>query len=518
MGIEEKNKDEEKISTLLEDLTSLESYARDLFTFLPLPVCLISPIGVILEVNPAFEEITGYKISELIGKPTETIFDKEEFEELKKETLTKGLVKTKEINIFTKERKKILARASATLRKSEEEEIIGYFVGFLDLTDIKKSEEEIQKTQEALLNILEDSEEERKKAEEERNKTLSIINNFADGILLFDKENILTLVNPEAEKFFGEKIKNLLGSSLFQLSEITFLNPLTLVLGKEVKNIFRKEISFKKNLVIEVSSLPIIREEEQLGTLVILHNITREKTIERMKTEFVSLAAHQLRTPLSAIKWTLNMLLEGDLGKITKDQRDVLEKSYISNERMISLINDLLDVTRIEEGRYIFKPVFAQIENVVQFVLNSLKEEFKKKKIKLYFKKPEGKLPKVKIDVEKIRLVINNLLENAIKYTQMGGEASVSLNSNKNEVEFTVEDNGAGIPADQQDRIFTKFFRGANVIRMETEGSGLGLFITKNIIEAHGGKIWFESEQGKGTTFHFILPVEKKFEEFLKKF
>jgi signal transduction histidine kinase len=253
----------------------------------------------------------------------------------------------------------------------------------------------------------------------------------------------------------------------------------------------------------------MMSDDKKAETLVILHDITREKIVERMKTEFVSLAAHQLRTPLSAIKWTLRMLLDGDLGKITKEQREFIDKSYISNERMISLINDLLDVTRIEEGRYLYKPVLADLGKIAQFVVKSYKEEIAKKKLKFSFKKPSGHIPKVLVDEEKIGVAIENLINNSIRYTPSGGEVSISLQSDKKEIHLSVKDSGVGVPGDQRERIFTKFFRAPNVIRMETEGSGLGLFITKNIVEAHGGKIWFESELGKGSTFHFTLPVKE---------
>jgi len=249
-----------------------------------------------------------------------------------------------------------------------------------------------------------------------------------------------------------------------------------------------------------------------------LHDITREKKVERLKTEFVSLSAHQLRTPLSAIKWTLRMLLDGDLGELSPEQREFLEKTYKSNERMIVLVNDLLDVTRIEEGRYIYKLVLADIEALTQFVISSRKEEFEKRKIKLKFKKPEKKLPEVEIDVERIKVVIQNLLENALRYTPVGGDVIVSLRHYKDRIEFSVKDTGMGIPVDQQSRIFTKFFRSPNAVRAETEGSGLGLFISKNIIEAHGGKIGFESEENKGSTFHFSIPLKEVFPEFLATF
>jgi len=242
--------------------------------------------------------------------------------------------------------------------------------------------------------------------------------------------------------------------------------------------------------------------------------------VERIKTEFVSLAAHQLRTPLSAIKWTLDMLLNGDLGEITVEQKDFIGKTYQSNERMINLINDLLDVTRIEEGKYLYRPTLTDLGTIVQFVMNSCKEEVQRKKLNLEFKKPIPKLPKIILDVEKIRLVVQNLLENAIKYTPSGGKITVSLKhlKDKKEAELQVQDTGVGIPKDQQERVFTKFFRAANVMRLDTGGSGLGLFISKNIVEAHGGRIRFESEEGKGTTFYLSLPIKEEFVEFLKEF
>ena len=263
---------------------------------------------------------------------------------------------------------------------------------------------------------------------------------------------------------------------------------------------------------MEVSVIPIKAKSEIIGTLVVLHDVTREKIIERMKTEFVSIAAHQLRTPLSAIKWTLKMLLDGDLGEITEEQREFVNKAYRANERMIKLINDLLNVARIEEGRYLYKLSSLNIEPLVRKIVESLRQEAERKKIKLEFKKPKKKLPKLMLDAEKISLAIQNLVENAIKYTPAGGRVTISLKVENEEVVFSVKDTGVGIPKEQQDRVFSKFFRGANVMRMETEGSGLGLFITKNIIEAHGGRIWFQSKEGRGTTFYFAIPFFQKVE------
>jgi two-component system phosphate regulon sensor histidine kinase PhoR len=375
------------------------------------------------------------------------------------------------------------------------------------------SELSLEKT--AILNILEDAEESRVRTEEEKNKTLAIITNFAEGLLLFDAENKLSLINPQAEKTFEVKEREVIGKTISGLNAFPFIKPIATLLGKE-KEIFRREVQIKENLALEVSSVPVMRGGEEMGTLIILYDVTREKLVERMKTEFVSLAAHQLRTPLSAIKWTLRILLDGDLGKISEEQREFLEKTYVSNERMISLINDLLNVTRIEEGRYLFRPTLTDLETVAQFVVNSNKEEIERRRIKVEIKKTEEKLPPVLIDVEKIRLAIQNLLDNAIRYSLTGGRVTIYLSRGKKEIEFSIEDTGVGIPQDQQERVFGKFFRAANVMRMETEGSGLGLFIVKNVIEAHGGRVWFESKENKGSTFHFTLPVKEELDGSFK--
>lgn len=372
----------------------------------------------------------------------------------------------------------------------------------------QREKKELEDSRVALMNILEDIEEARGMVEEEKNKTLAIITNFADGLLVFDAKNRLFMFNPRAEALFGIKNQDVIKKSISELSSFPTLKSLTDLFEEETKGIYRKELNISERVVLEVSTVPVIREKEKLGTMVILHDITREKMIERMKTEFVSLSAHQLRTPLSAIKWTLRMILDGDVGEINNEQKDMLQKTYLSNERMITLVNDLLNVTRIEEGRYLFKLVLADIGEIAQSAVNSYQDEVKRKNIKLELSWPRKELPKLIVDVEKISLALQNLLDNAVRYTPKGGSIAVAISGGEEEIKISIKDTGVGIPAHQQERVFTKFFRAANVIKMETEGSGLGLFIAKNIIEAHGGKIWFESKEGEGTTFFFTLPVK----------
>ncbi len=370
---------------------------------------------------------------------------------------------------------------------------------------IQKRTKDLEESREFLMKTLKETKKARELAEEERSKTLSIINNLTDGLLVLDKKGKISLVNPKAEEFFGIKSKDLIAKNINTITVLTKFKFLSEIFKKGF--VSREEFKISEDLILEITAAPITSKKKTVAVLIILHNVTREKKIEEMKTEFVSLAAHQLRTPLSAIKWTLRLLLSGDLGKISKEQRDFVTKTYDSNERMISLVNDLLNVTVIEEGRYIFSHTAVNIEKVIKSLLEDYKKQIKDRKIKIIFIKEE-KIPKVLADEEKICLAVENLLDNAVRYTKIGGEITISLNDlkDKKEIEFSIKDSGVGIPESQQKRIFSKFFRASNVIRMETEGTGLGLFITKNIINAHKGRIWFESQQGKGTTFHFTLP------------
>jgi len=416
------------------------------------------------------------------------------------------------------EKREELEKRIGELEKTREKEQILRIREKAKSLDIEIKVKELEEIRIALTNMLEDVEEARGRAEEETKRTLAIVNNFADGLMVFNKEGKLILINTQAEDFFDVKSQELIGKSVLELNIFPTVQPLIKLLGGKIKGVFRKELPIRENLTLEVSTVSMMSEGKVLDRMVILHDITREKLIEKMKTEFVSVSAHQLRTPLSAIKWTLRMLLDGDLGEMTPEQKNFIEKTYWSNERMITLINDLLDVTRIEEGRYLYRPALTDFEPVIQFVIDSFGEEIKRKNIKCEFKKPEKKLPEIIMDVEKIKIAIQNLLDNAVRYTPLGGNVIISLKYGKNEIEFSITDNGVGIPESQKQRVFSRFFRGVNVIRLETEGTGLGLYIAKNIIETHGGRIWFESEEGKGTTFYFTLPVKKELEEFSREF
>lgn len=224
--------------------------------------------------------------------------------------------------------------------------------------------------------------------------------------------------------------------------------------------------------------------------------------------DFIALTAHQLKKPLSEIKLSLQMLLDGDFGEITKEQKNFIERILERNETLICLVGDLLDMYQIGDKKTPYRLIPVDVEDLIASILIFEQDEVKKKKINLRFEKPGQKNKKVMLDREKMRIALQNIIDNAVKYTKEGGNIKITLDSGQKELKIKIEDSGIGIPEDQKEKIFTKFFRGANVIRVNAAGSGLGLFIAKNIIEAHRGKIWFESNENQGSAFSVSLPIE----------
>ena len=529
----------QEINLLTKEFEDLSEYIQDLWHFLPLPIFNINPQGVILDANNAFEALAGWTLPETIGEPLNYFFSPQDAKEIISQTLQKKFLRAYDAKLKAKNKENLEVAVYAQARTDKTGNIIGFFAALIDIRENKKFQEELEKrvaektreirgkTQEleasskALMNILEDVDEAKRNAEAEKNKTFAIIINFTDGLLFFDKNSELSLVNPQAEEILAVKKENLIGKAIAELAAMPSLGHIISLFDDKKQTILRNEIEIRKDQNIEVSIIPVMLDEEFLGTMVIIHDVTREKLIERMKTEFVSLTAHQLRTPLSAIKWTLRMFLDGDLGQISEEQKNFLQKTYASNERMIHLINDLLNVARIEEGKFIHKLAPGQISDIVQSVINSFQDKINLKKIDFQYILPKKKIPLVKLDPEKMNIAITNLLDNAIDYTPENGKITIDLSFDKNAIQFAIKDSGVGIPKDQQHRIFSKFFRGENVVKMETDGTGLGTFIAKNIIEAHGGKIWFESPiyprsespiptregEGAGTAFYFTLPL-----------
>ncbi|MBD3280671.1 hypothetical protein GF389_04060, partial [Candidatus Dojkabacteria bacterium] len=241
-------------------------------------------------------------------------------------------------------------------------------------------------------------------------------------------------------------------------------------------------------------------------------DVTQEKKIDKTKSEFVSIASHQLRTPLTGIKWFIEVMKDEKLsGPLSELQKKYIASLLENTERMISLVNDLLNVSRIETGKKF------NIERTKQNIIDTIDEAIeenqnlaKSAKIKIKKHKSLPKKLKMYIDNSKILEVFNNIINNAVKYSSQEDTITVGLKeNNKDDATFYIEDEGIGIPDKAQDQVFKKFYRAENVLKQQTDGSGLGLYIARAIVNGHEGKIWFESEQDKGTTFFIELPKTK---------
>jgi len=242
---------------------------------------------------------------------------------------------------------------------------------------------------------------------------------------------------------------------------------------------------------------------------IITNSFERIAEASRMKTEFISVVSHQLRTPLTNLKYSLEILTSGKLREIEKKEKEYFEILEENIKRMGDLINDLLTVSRIETGRLPLKKGMVSLEEVTKKLIQKFKSYAEAANVKVEFK-AEKDLPRVSADPLWLEQVVENLLDNAIRYTKDQGEVKIKIYKDSKRIYFEIQDNGVGIPKEEQKFIFQKFFRAQNVLKYQTKGSGLGLHITKRILELMGGKIWFKSKEGKGTTFYFSLPIKEK--------
>lgn len=227
---------------------------------------------------------------------------------------------------------------------------------------------------------------------------------------------------------------------------------------------------------------------------------------EKERTEFIAIVSHQLRTPLAIVRGFLEALVSGDQGPVNPGQKEYLSEAHAITNEMIALVNDYIDIAKMDPTKLRVKRAATDLVKLVEEIVKEVTPLAKASNVEIDFT-PAAGLSKLQLDEVKIRQVILNLLSNAMKYTRHAGTVTIRLMREGNHVVFSCRDTGVGIPKQQQREVFTRFFRAKNVAKLDTKGSGLGLYVAKSIVEAHGGKIWFESEEGKGTTVFFSLPI-----------
>lgn len=252
----------------------------------------------------------------------------------------------------------------------------------------------------------------------------------------------------------------------------------------------------------------LLYDENQMVMKRLLNTNRKLRELDETKDEFISMASHQLRTPLTSVKGYMSMVMEGDAGKLNKRQQNLLNQAFVSSQRMVYLIADLLNVSRLKTGKFIIDAQPADLSEMIEGEIAQLRETAKLKKIEMKYDRPK-KFPRLMLDETKVRQVIMNFIDNSIYYTPPGGHINVGVQEDDGHVYFTVKDDGLGVPKEDQKHLFTKFYRASNARNARPDGTGLGLFMAKKVVDAQGGNILFESTEGKGSLFGFSFDKRK---------
>jgi len=356
---------------------------------------------------------------------------------------------------------------------------------------------------------------------EQRAEAEALFTSIGDGAISTDEFGRITRVNPAAQQLLGYDEDELLGTWFpKKIMSVTFDDEPINLIDRPITKAFLtgKPVSEKtyyrhkdgRRIAMSVNASPILLRGKPLGAIEVFRDITFEQEVDRMKSEFISLASHQLRTPLSAIKTYAHMLFDGYMGPLKRSQKQTLKSIIGATDRMNELISTLLNITRIESGTIDVTPKLLRLDKLADEVIKELSLMASGKSINLNAS-VKGKAPaSLRTDALIVKEVMTNLVSNAIKYTPDGGKVSLVVRPRQADVVVEVRDSGWGIPKYAQDQIFSKFFRAHNIVKRETTGTGLGLYLVKGLLEALGGSIWFVSDEEKGTTFFFSLPRKRR--------
>jgi PAS domain S-box-containing protein len=454
--------------------------------------------GSFIEANSAFNSMMGYSAAEIAGSSTLGLQIWARQEDRKKviASLRAGQPVVNQEYLFrTKHGEMITGLFSAQTIKLNQG--LCLLSSVADISDRKRAE--------ALV-------------EEIKTRDEAILNSIGDAVFACDKDGIILLFNQMAADMTGIPIKEAIGHHY--RDTITFIKESN---GKPCDDCIAKAI--KSHVITKMANhVMLVRQDgsripvadsaapikdaagDVMGCVVVFHDVTRERQIDKAKTEFVSLASHQLRTPLSTINWYVEMLLSLDVGQLTTKQRQYSEEVYHASQRMVNLVNSLLNVSRLELGTLAVDPELVDITKIAATCLKDLRPLILKKKLAVT-EKYDKKIAKVKADPKLLAMIFENFLSNSVKYTNPGGKIELTITENKEGVRIAVTDNGIGIPQCQQAEICTKLFRADNAKQLDPDGTGLGLYIVREIVNYTGGQIGFTSHEGKGSTFYANLPL-----------
>jgi len=353
-------------------------------------------------------------------------------------------------------------------------------------------------------------------AELEKSINTALLSSLPDGIAILDEKLRVIRINPVVTTISGYTPNDLTGK---QISDVIKIKSDRVQLPASLSEV-KRQIRNSDGVFLRTSNW-IRKDGEEItvhstltsysdgtafkGVVLRIRDISEQVVLDNAKTEFVSLAAHQLRTPLSSVNWFLELLSKENTGKLNQLQTEYLDELKIANKRMVALVNDLLNVSRIDLGTFAIKPEPTDLEDVINTVLNELSNSISEKNLRITTAFT-GKIDSFQIDPQLAMIVFQNLISNAVKYTPSGGAIDVYTILDSEHLLITIDDTGYGIPSSQKDKIFNKLFRADNVTRRDTEGTGLGLYLVKAIVERSGGTISFSSRLNLGTTFTVTFP------------
>lgn len=462
--------------------------------------------------NPTAEKIFGYSAKEALGKHCYDLIVpksvRKETNKVWKNLLNKGKTINNINENYTKSGKKIICDwTNSPIKKSD-----GSAVGVLSMVS------EITEKQKFELRLL-----------ESQKRMKEIIEFLPDATFVLDLSGKVIAWNKAVEKMTKVKAENILGKGNYAYA-VPFYGKrrpvlADLILQPKLQDKIKKTSGYPfilkegeiftterflenvggKKIFVWAKAAPLYNNNGELsGAVESVRDITKEKELDKAKTEFVSMASHQLRTPLSSVKWTLDSLNFDDFKPKDKEK---LQDIYISNERLIALVNNLLNITRIESGKMLVNKKNVNLIEIIKNTCKVLREVIKKREQKIQYI-IKGRIGKVFVDPILLTEAFCNILSNAVSYGFAKSKITVRVDKNKDHYLISIHNFGPTITDLERNKIFTKFYRGPGSPAHNFSGSGLGLFFTKATVEANGGKIWFESKKGKGTTFYFTVPIK----------
>lgn len=409
---------------------------------------------------------------------------------------------------------------------------------------LEQNLKELESARKAVVNLLEDSKGLEASLTEERDKFKTIIDSLGEGVIIIDQNAKIIMVNKMAENLLDAPDSYYLGkdyvAAVPRYENDKLLAPKERPLKKILEEGKNYRITLSDNNYYQAHSgkkFPIaliatpIRTQGLIGAIIVFRDISEEKKLDEAKTGFISLASHQMRTPLTTIRWYAEILKSGDLGKFNKEQTDFIDQIHDSTLKILETIKLLLSISRLQSGQMVNTPVKTNLKEFAEKLVAGLKPSTGDRDVKIIV---PGETPAINIDQTILEQVMGNLINNALTYTENKGHVEVEVKSDKTRIICSVKDDGIGIPKEETDKIFDHFYRAPNAKAKRPDGNGLGLNLAKDLVKIWGGQIWFESpalwplkkgeERHKGTVFYFTIPLAgkilpeaaEKVEEFAK--